>query len=111
MPKILIAECMQEVSSFNPLPSGYEGFHVERGEELRAQLQGRATFDGTFDTLETIEFRELSVTDATDTQATVALRTVARHTTFTDRCTGTAQATRGGGDATWRVGRLGVACT
>ena len=35
--RILIAECMQEVSSFNPLPSGYEDFHVERGGELFAQ--------------------------------------------------------------------------
>ena len=26
MPKILIAECMQEISSFNPLPSDYENF-------------------------------------------------------------------------------------
>jgi microcystin degradation protein MlrC len=34
MPKILIAECMQEISSFNPLPSRYENFHVERGDEL-----------------------------------------------------------------------------
>ena len=34
MPKILIAECMQEISSFNPLPSGYENFHIERGDEL-----------------------------------------------------------------------------
>lgn len=36
-PRILIAECMQEISSFNPLPSGYENFHIERGEEMRAQ--------------------------------------------------------------------------
>ena len=34
MPRILIVECMQEISSFNPVPSGYESFHVERGEEL-----------------------------------------------------------------------------
>ena len=34
MPKILIAECLQEISSFNPLPSGYENFHFERGDEL-----------------------------------------------------------------------------
>ena len=35
--RILVVECMQEISSFNPLPSGYENFHVERGEEMRAQ--------------------------------------------------------------------------
>lgn len=37
MPKILIAECMQEVSSFNPMPSHFENFHVERGPEMFAQ--------------------------------------------------------------------------
>ena len=37
MPRILIVECMQEISSFNPLPSGYENFHIERGDELYAQ--------------------------------------------------------------------------
>ncbi|SEE67097.1 Microcystin degradation protein MlrC, contains DUF1485 domain [Rhizobiales bacterium GAS191] len=35
--RILIAECMQEISSFNPLPSGYEDFHIERGAELLGQ--------------------------------------------------------------------------
>jgi microcystin degradation protein MlrC len=35
--RILIVECMQEISSFNPVPSGYESFHVEWGEELYAQ--------------------------------------------------------------------------
>lgn len=37
MPRILLVECMQEVSSFNPLPSGYESFHIDRGEDLLAQ--------------------------------------------------------------------------
>ena len=35
--RILIAECMQEISSFNPLPSGYDNFHIERGEQMLAQ--------------------------------------------------------------------------
>jgi microcystin degradation protein MlrC len=34
MPKILIAECKQEVSTFNPHRSGYEDFSVRRGEEI-----------------------------------------------------------------------------
>jgi len=34
MPRILIAECKQEVSTFNPHLSGYEDFAVRRGEEL-----------------------------------------------------------------------------
>jgi len=36
-PRILIAECMQEISSFNPVPSHYENFHIERGKEMLAQ--------------------------------------------------------------------------
>jgi microcystin degradation protein MlrC len=35
--KILVVECMQEISSFNPLPSGYEDFHILRGEEIYQQ--------------------------------------------------------------------------
>jgi microcystin degradation protein MlrC len=35
--KILVAECMQEISSFNPLQSGYENFHIQRGEEILGQ--------------------------------------------------------------------------
>src|SRR5262245_41457246 len=37
MTRILIVECMQEISSFNPLPSGYENFHVLRGDEIYEQ--------------------------------------------------------------------------
>ncbi|HTN98529.1 MAG TPA: M81 family metallopeptidase, partial [Nordella sp.] len=32
--KILIAECMQEISSFNPLPSHYEDFKIDKGDAL-----------------------------------------------------------------------------
>lgn len=34
MPKILIAECKQEVSTFNPHLSGYDDFGIRRGDEL-----------------------------------------------------------------------------
>lgn len=37
MPAILIAECMQEISSFNPFPSQYQNFHIQRGTELLSQ--------------------------------------------------------------------------
>ena len=37
MTRILIVECMQEISSFNPLPSGYENFHILRGDEIYQQ--------------------------------------------------------------------------
>ncbi len=36
MPRILIAECKQEVSTFNPHLSGYEDFGVRRGEDVLA---------------------------------------------------------------------------
>jgi microcystin degradation protein MlrC len=36
MPKILIAECKQEVSTFNPHLSGYDDFAIRRGEEILA---------------------------------------------------------------------------
>jgi microcystin degradation protein MlrC len=35
--RILIVECMQEISSFNPVPAGYENFAVQRGEEIYRQ--------------------------------------------------------------------------
>ena len=34
MTKILVAECKQEVSTFNPNLSGYDDFSVRRGEAL-----------------------------------------------------------------------------
>jgi microcystin degradation protein MlrC len=34
MPRILVAECIEEVSTFNPLPSRYETFQLLRGNEL-----------------------------------------------------------------------------
>ncbi len=34
MPRILIAECKQEVSTFNPDPSDYDDFVIRHGEEL-----------------------------------------------------------------------------
>jgi microcystin degradation protein MlrC len=37
MPRILLAECMQEISSFNPVPSDYSYFRIERGDQLLRQ--------------------------------------------------------------------------
>ncbi len=37
MSRILLVECMQEISSFNPMQSGYGEFAVTRGEELFGQ--------------------------------------------------------------------------
>lgn len=36
-PRILIVECMQEISSFNPVLSHYDNFHIDHGEEMRSQ--------------------------------------------------------------------------
>ena len=36
-PRILVAECMQEISSFNPQQSEYANFYIERGDQMLAQ--------------------------------------------------------------------------
>jgi microcystin degradation protein MlrC len=40
MPRILIAECKQEVSTFNPDPSDYDDFVIRHGEELLRYHRG-----------------------------------------------------------------------
>lgn len=35
--KVLLLECMQEVSSFNPVPSDYEKFRIHRGNSMLSQ--------------------------------------------------------------------------
>src|SRR5690349_5702250 len=40
MYRVLIAECKQEVSSFNPVPSHYDDFTIAFGDALLAQHQG-----------------------------------------------------------------------
>src|SRR5437764_10246950 len=34
MPRILIAECIHEVCSFNPVPTRYDNFSIQRGQAL-----------------------------------------------------------------------------
>ena len=43
MPRILIAECKQEISSFNPQIGTYDNFTINRGPELTAYHQGKET--------------------------------------------------------------------
>ena len=43
MSRILVAECKQEISSFNPVIGTYDNFSVRRGPELTAYHQGRET--------------------------------------------------------------------
>ena len=51
-PRILVAECMQEISSFNPLPSGYENFHIERGAQMLAQRGLNTALGGALEVFE-----------------------------------------------------------
>ncbi|MBV9813482.1 MAG: M81 family metallopeptidase [Acetobacteraceae bacterium] len=51
--KILVAECMQEISSFNPVPSNYDYFHVQRGDELFRQRGLNTAIGGMLSVLET----------------------------------------------------------
>jgi microcystin degradation protein MlrC len=44
LPRILVAECLQEISSFNPVPSDYDLFVVLRGAELLETQRGLNTF-------------------------------------------------------------------
>ncbi len=46
MHRILIVECQQEISSFNPVPSHYADFQVHRGNSLFEARRGTATYLG-----------------------------------------------------------------
>ncbi len=46
MPRILIAECKQEISSFHPVQSGYENFHIDKGDALLNQRGLNTEFGG-----------------------------------------------------------------
>jgi microcystin degradation protein MlrC len=50
--RILVVECMQEISSFNPLPSGYENFHIERGNEMLGHLGRNTALGGALGALQ-----------------------------------------------------------
>ncbi|WP_228282131.1 nuclear transport factor 2 family protein [Rubrobacter tropicus] len=65
----------------------------------------QATFAGTFDTLERIEFTEgPTTTEANDNTATVSASTVAYHSDRIDRRTGTASLVRVGDE--WKISSL-----
>lgn len=53
MPRILVVQCMQEISSFNPMPSRYENFRIERGEALFAQRGRNTALGGAFGVFDT----------------------------------------------------------
>ena len=86
----------------------FDGAWELAGPGVREQLGGFERFKGTLDTLQSIEFPELAVESQTGSAATVRLRSIARHTSYTDRCTGTARTSSSGGR--WLVERLNVDC-
>jgi microcystin degradation protein MlrC len=49
---ILIVECMQEISSFNPLPSEYENFHIARGDAIYEQRGRNQAIGGALSVFE-----------------------------------------------------------
>ena len=40
MPRILVAECKQEVASFNPVPSHYKDFGISWGQDILGYHRG-----------------------------------------------------------------------
>jgi microcystin degradation protein MlrC len=59
MPRVVIGECKQEVSTFNPVPSTFEDFRVVRGAEMLEQARSVGQEVGgalaVFDTHDSIE--------------------------------------------------------
>ncbi|HLJ56481.1 MAG TPA: M81 family metallopeptidase [Chthonomonadaceae bacterium] len=51
-PRILIAECMQEISSFNPEPSHYENFRIYHGSAMTRQRGLNTALGGALPVLE-----------------------------------------------------------
>ena len=49
MPRILVLDCKQEISSFNPVPSEYENFHISKGDTLFSHRGLNTELGGAFD--------------------------------------------------------------
>jgi len=62
--RVLIAECMQEISSFNPLPSRYDDFAIEHGDALLAQRGFNTAIGGALALFETRSDVEIVATMA-----------------------------------------------
>ena len=76
---------------------------------LQSQVGGYDSYVASQSSLESIEFPKLEVTEESGNSATVAFRSIARHDSYTDRCTGSAALVRQGG--TWMLDQLqGVSC-
>jgi microcystin degradation protein MlrC len=60
MSRILMVECMQEISSFNPLQSEYADFYIQHGEELFAQRGLNTAIGGALSVFEGCKEVELA---------------------------------------------------
>ncbi|HQZ12729.1 MAG TPA: M81 family metallopeptidase [Devosia sp.] len=61
MTRILVAECMQEISSFNPRPSGYGDFRIQRGNEMLQQRGMNTPLGGALSVFEATPGIELAL--------------------------------------------------
>jgi microcystin degradation protein MlrC len=52
MTRIMIIECMQEISSFNPLRCDYDAFHIEHGDELLMHRGKNTSIGGALDSFD-----------------------------------------------------------
>lgn len=52
MARILVLDCKQEISSFNPLPSEYANFHISHGDELFNHRGLNTELGGAFEVFE-----------------------------------------------------------
>jgi hypothetical protein len=84
----------------------YGGAWALGTERLHNQFGSVDGFAATVGTLQSISFPELRVTSQSGDTATVAFRTDARHTGYTDHCSGTASVVSQSGR--WLVDHLDV---
>jgi serine/threonine protein kinase len=79
-------------------------------DRLHSQLGSEQSFANQESTLKSIDFPSAQVTNQSASTATVSFSSIARHTSKTDRCTGSAQLVKSGQN--WLVDQLeGVNCT
>ena len=81
----------------------YGGAWELADSSFRSQLGGFAAFESQQSTLQSIEFRSIDVTSESGSNATVSFSTVATHTSFVDRCTGSMTLVASSG--TWLIDR------
>ena len=101
----------QTVTSFyqRAAAGDYTGAWALAGPGFRSQQGGFESFRGGFDTLESIDFKQAESTGAQGDSATVQIRTVAKHSDGVDRCRGSLDLNRDGGNG-WLIDRANISC-